>query len=614
MSTTTPTTGPTTPTADPTTPGVGATTLSVRLAETAPSRVLAEGAGFSRLIGFMGLFALVLGLFVVITNEVLSPRMIGKGGGYLFAVFGIALLLYHAARDGEQEIRRMYGMLAVVWLILGIGAAVVPGPVFSSAPSVTKTSGYNLIPAVACGILSLLFAIPYARHETDQKYQTATALGMLGVGTFLAIGSLAVGLAKPDFLIGPGIILSLLGLGFLCAYMAHIDTSEGVGYQVAFALGVAGVAVALYALARSAVPPLLYEGPNALRSPTGELETWAVVSRLLAVVVFLGLIGAAGLGTRLPLWLRSTLGAIGVAGVVVLALASFQAHTLTSLPPPFLVPSGIILMGLGTVYLVVALGICSDSQFVTLTRRELSAYFLSPIGYLVLGGMVVIQWVGYRMFIQQLAMSGMRQSPLQEPIVSDYFFALFPVIALLLEVPALTMRLVAEEKRTGSLEVLLTAPVNEAPVVYSKFLATWAFFMISWLPSGLFLIALRVEVPEPFDYRPLLSFYVAFAAQGLAFVAMGLFFSALTRNQIVAAVLTFVGMLLFLLCYFLRSDQSALGMPTILQTVLGRLSFVTMWGEALSGRLPLRDTFVFVSLAVFFLFLSVKVLEARKWN
>ena len=106
------------------------------------------------------------------------------------------------------------------------------------------------------------------------------------------------------------------------------------------------------------------------------------------------------------------------------------------------------------------------------------------------------------------------------------------------------------------------------------------------MPAGLFLIALRLEVDVPFDYRPLLSFYVCLAAQGLAFVGMGVFFSTMTKNQIVAAVLTFVGMLLFFLCFLIRREQVALGLPPFLQTALGRLSFVTMWIESLAGRFP----------------------------
>jgi ABC-type transport system involved in multi-copper enzyme maturation permease subunit len=200
-----------------------------------------------------------------------------------------------------------------------------------------------------------------------------------------------------------------------------------------------------------------------------------------------------------------------------------------------------------------------------------------------------------------------------EPIVAHYYNLLM-VIGLMLQVPVLTMRLVAEEKRTGSLEVLFTAPVNEWPVALSKFLATWIFFLVCWLASGLFLIALRMEVNEAFDYRPLLSFYVSLAAQGLAFVGMGLFFSSLTRNQIIAAVLTFAGMMFFLLCYIIRMQQTPVGLTSFLQVALGRLSFYHMWEESLAGRLPLRDCLLFVSLGVFWLFLSVKVLETRKWN
>src|SRR5207302_1511061 len=149
------------------------------------------------------------------------------------------------------------------------------------------------------------------------------------------------------------------------------------------------------------------------------------------------------------------------------------------------------------------------NPFVTLTRRELSSYFMSPIGYLVLGGMAVAQWIGYWEFVARLEAASRRGGGLPEPIVQFYIVALFPVIALTLQVPALTMRLLAEEKRTGSLEVLLTAPVTERAVVLSKFLATWVFFLLTWVPAALFLVALRVEGGQAFDYKPLLSFYIA---------------------------------------------------------------------------------------------------------
>ena len=289
-----------------------------------------------------------------------------------------------------------------------------------------------------------------------------------------------------------------------------------------------------------------------------------------------------------------------------------KANLISTSPAPYLVPTGVLLMGLGLLYLGVALAICSDNQFVTLTRRELAAFFLSPVGFLVLAGMAAIEWLGYVFFVDRVqALS--RRAGVEEPIVSELFVALIPVIGLLLQVPAITMRLVAEEKRTGSLEVLLTAPVNEWPVIGSKFLATWLFFMLTWMPIGLYLIALRAEGGVPFDYRPMLSFYIALGAQGLAFVGLGLFFSTLTRNQIIAAVLSFAVMILFLATYLVRF-QALPFVPPLLQTLLGKLSFIHMWQESLGGRLPLRDVLVFASIGVFSLFLSVKVLEARTWS
>lgn len=579
-------------------------------AETAPSRVVAETPAFARFVGFAGLFLLVLGLVAVVTNEAVGPRWIGKGTGYLFATFGLALMLYHAVRDGEQEVRRLYGMLGGAFLIAALAAAVVPGPVFEAAAK--KEVGFNLLPwGVGFALLGLLFAIPFVRHETDERYRQIALWVLLGVGAALAVGSLIAGVAKPDFLAGPGIALALLGLGFLCAYLGSVDESEGLGYRVAFAIGILGAAAIVYAVAQAVAPTLLYDGPNALRKPNGSLDLWKVAARVVAALAFLGVAAAGALG-RFPGWLKITLGVLGLAGVALFVTASVAAP-LTTPPKPTLVPGGVILMGLGLVYLAVSLGICSDNQFITLARRELAAYFLSPIGYLVLGGMAAAQWIGYWEFVNQLErFSRGGQGAVPEPIVQFYIIALFPILALTLEVPALTMRLLSEEKRTGSLEVLLTAPVVEWAVVLSKFLATWLFFLITWLPAGLFLIALRMEVGNPFDYRPLLSFYLALAATGAGFVAMGLFFSALTKNQIVAAVVTFLGMFGFLVCYFVKARSMGLGQTA--QAALAKLSYIDLWSESLSGQLPLRDVLLWVSMAVFWLFLTIKILETRKWS
>lgn len=592
---------------DPTTPAVAAVPV-----ETAPSAVVAQAPTFTRMVGLAGVGMFVLGAAVVIATKAVGPRWFPEGWGYLFAAFGTALMLYHAVRDDEPEVRRLYGMFGGLWLLFALAASVIPGPVFeAAAQGTTKQVGFNLLPwGVGGGLLGLLFLIPFSRHETDDTYRGVAVTGLLVIGGALSLGSLAYGAFKPDFLAGPGVAMALLGLAFLCAYFGQVDTSEGTGYTVAFALGAVGAVAAVAALAWSAAPVLLYEGPQALRKPNGSLDTWKAVGRGLLFAACLG-VAAVGLRRTLPLWTRAAFAVVGLAGVVVLAVATLNSNTLTVPPKPFLVPSGIIFMGVGALYLAVSLGVCSDNQFITLTRRELGAFFLSPIGYLVLGGMAAIQWLGYWEFLGTLTEF---RGAVPEPIVRLYFVSLIPVFVLLLQVPALTMRLLAEERRSGTLEVLLTAPVNEGPIVLSKFLATWLFFVITWVPSGLYLIALRVEAGSPFDYRPLLSFYITLAVNGAAFVAIGLLFSALTRDQIVSAVLTFVMMVGFLVCYFVKNSTTYSSLPEFAQIAIGRMSFVHMWLESLSGQLPLRDVLLWLSVSVFALFLSVKVLETRKWS
>lgn len=603
MSTAPPETSP----PDPLTSPVALTPLSGPPAETAPSAVVEEGPMFARGIAFAGLFFLFLGTAAVVAKRAIgTDRIVSEGMGYLFACLGLGLLLYHAITDRTVEVRRGYGAFAVFWFVVALAFSLVPGPFEGAA---TKTMGYYLLQyGIGAGLLALLFAMPFIRYETDEALRFPMMAGLLVVGGLLVVVSALVGLFNPDFLAGPGIALGLLGLGYLCVYLGQVDTSEDIGYYVAFGLGAFGALLVIYALGRAIVPTILYEGPSALRKANQALDQWKVLGRGLMILVFFG-IAIAGAFGRLPLWMRASFAVLGLTGAGLFLLASFS-NPVHVQPRPSLVPGGAILGGLGLIYMAVGIGVCSDNQFVTLTRRELASYFLSPIGFLVLGGMAAAQWISYALFIAELTDG----QPRPEPVVREYGMFILNIFALVILVPVLTMRLFAEEKRTGSLEVLLTAPVNEVPVVGSKFLASWIFFMICWVPFGLFLIALRVVADTPFDYRPVLGYYVALAAQGVLFIGIGVFFSALTRNQVVAAVLTFVFMLLLLGFAVLRFMPGALSLPQFVLDALGRLSFYHMLRDSLAGQLPVRDLALFVSFGVFWLFLAVKVLEARKWS
>jgi hypothetical protein len=108
-----------------------------------------------------------------------------------------------------------------------------------------------------------------------------------------------------------------------------------------------------------------------------------------------------------------------------------------------------------------------------------------------------------------------------------------------------------------------------------------------------------------------LAWFIVLVFTGAGFVSMGLFFSSLTRNQLTAAVLTFVGMLL-LVAFFLI--KRALDPGTLMNTLLTRISFIDVWWRSLEGKLGMTDLIYHLSVTVFWLFLTVKVLESRKWR
>ncbi|HEY8505220.1 MAG TPA: ABC transporter permease [Gemmataceae bacterium] len=502
-------------------------------AEFSPSEMRGEEPTFARTVGFTGMvFAILGGMFVFV--NLVRGRPTPTWTVVAFGL-GLALMLYHAARDGDQQVRRTYGAFGVLWLLLAGLFAVIPG-----GPE--RVTGHYFLPYGAFSLLAgLLFLMPFARHETDATWRGWVLAGIAAVGAALSAGSFVAGIVHPPFMVGPGIVLNLLGLAFLSVYVGEARAAEGRGFQVAVGMGILGAAVILYVLGRTIIPDVF-----------------------------------------------------GMTGV-----------------RPFLVPTGLLLLGAGLLHAAVSVGFWSENDLVVMTRRELASYFYSPIAYLVMLGFAVVGWFNYWYFVSVLAQSTLRFGGMDEPIVEAFILQWWPVISIIFVVPAVTMRLFSEEKRTGTLEMLLTAPVSEWSVVLGKFLAAWVFFLLLWVPWGLYLIALRVEGGSPFDYLPLLSFFLVLAVSGASFVALGLFFSSLTRNQIIAAVLTFGVLLAYVLFFFLPRFE---GVGEFWRAVFTRLSFINLWLEALSGRLMIRDVVLHLSLAFFWLFLTVKVLESRKWK
>jgi len=322
-----------------------------------------------------------------------------------------------------------------------------------------------------------------------------------------------------------------------------------------------------------------------------------LVMGALFVSAYIGLQGPASQeGYRAGL----ALGIVGLLGFVIALVRSITGES-------FLVPSGFVMMGACLIYLMIALGTCSEQTLVVLTRRELSALFYSPIAYFVLFGMLIVGWIQFTNFLDLLSMVSGRGG-LEEPFLRNYFINFFTVVCVIVVVPVLTMRLLSEEKRSGTLEVLLTAPLNESSIVVSKFLAILIFYLISLLPWFLFLLTLRIVSGETFEYRPLLSFIITLIFTGGSFLSAGLLFSSITRNQIVSAVLGFVFMTAYTFSsqFFIRTSEPW-------TSIIGYVSYLDLWLNSLEGQFAPRFLLFHFSLTFFFLFLTTKVLEARKW-
>ncbi|MSR31840.1 MAG: hypothetical protein EXR99_10085 [Gemmataceae bacterium] len=505
-----------------------------------PSDIVAAEPTLARVTGSLGAALVIFGGLALALN--LSGRVASVGTGW--ASFSLAIgmvgLLFHAAFDADTQFRRAYMMFGYLLLVFGVIAFTLPlfgGPVMFG---------------LGCPVflLGFFFLLAFLRQETDPALRTM-AQGALGLaGSMAAVVGMTGCLAGPESLRASGYLhhfftLGLFGLVFLLGYFASRGMSDDFAWRSARLLFWAGLALFVYALLRSAAPPLLY------------------------------------------------------------SLGFTKAR-----PGDFFVPGGFLLMVLGGLYFASAGLISSESKLAILTLRELGAIFFSPIAYFVLVGFTLAAWLGYIGFIDQLARSGRNI----EPIVRGYVIDLVPVFAIIFIVPAITMRLLSEEQRSGTLEVLLTAPVSELTIVLSKFLAGLAMYLVVWAPFGLYLLALPLAGAPAFDYRPLMSFFFGMSFTGAGFIAMGLFFSSLTRNQIISGVLTFAGMLSLFIVAIIRERIFGQNPGGPWYQLLMHVSFLDVWNNTLEGKLVPKFLLFHGSFAVFWLFLTVKVLESRRWK
>ena len=251
----------------------------------------------------------------------------------------------------------------------------------------------------------------------------------------------------------------------------------------------------------------------------------------------------------------------------------------------------------------------------TIIRKELYSYFVSPVAYVVLTGFLLLGgWFFFNLLSQfnrlfsiytQLQQGAADQLNLNDFVISPLMHNLSIILVIL--VPMITMRAYAEEKKGGTYELLLTSPLRTGEIVLGKFFACFIFISIMIGMTGIYPLVLMVfDNPE---IGVMLAGYLGLLLLATAFAAVGLLASSFTENQIIAAV---SGLVATLLLYIIGWPAGTAG--DILGPVLRYLSATEHFAEMVKGLVDTRDLVYFMSLILLSLFLTQRSVESLRWR
>lgn len=246
-------------------------------------------------------------------------------------------------------------------------------------------------------------------------------------------------------------------------------------------------------------------------------------------------------------------------------------------------------------------------------KKELKSYFASPIAYCVMALFALIFGFGFytatRDFVRfsfQAQMMGQQQPMNVNEQIIRPLLGFASTVALFL-IPMIAMRLFAEEKRSGTIELLLTSPVTDLQIILGKWIGSVLLYLCV-LAMSMINVAMLFMWGKP-DLKPVLVAYLGLILQGACLLAIGTFISTTTKNQIVAGGVTFfVCLLLWLLSWFTAFDSGAFSQ------VINYLSIVTHFENFSKGVLSLKDAIFYISMIFFALFITTRAMESLRWR
>ena len=254
----------------------------------------------------------------------------------------------------------------------------------------------------------------------------------------------------------------------------------------------------------------------------------------------------------------------------------------------------------------------SIRNIVTIAGKELRSYFASPIAYVIIGLFsLLFGWFFYAylmMFVresEQMMQFGGGSANVNQRMIRGVLQN--AAVLILFVMPMITMRTYAEEKRSGTIELLLTSPLTDFQIIMGKFLGAMALY-VAMLAVTLVHIALLFMAGKP-EWIPILTTYLGLILMGGCFIAVGLLISSLTKNQIVAVMVTFT---VFLMLWVINWIASFVG-PTA-QQVLNYLSITDHLDDFTRGIIDTKHLMYYVSFIAFGLFLTARAVDTERWK
>lgn len=244
---------------------------------------------------------------------------------------------------------------------------------------------------------------------------------------------------------------------------------------------------------------------------------------------------------------------------------------------------------------------------VAIYRREMLSLWVTPLAWVLLFIFLLLQGLSFNQILLHYA-SFSNVSIDQGPVQAYFGQSLFLVLSLFLVCPSLTMRLFAEERRSGTIEPLLTAPVSASSVVLAKYLATLTTFVLMWLPTVLYVVILRDT--GAVDWRVVASSYLGVFGIGAGYLAVGTLMSSLTKSQLVAMMLS----ALVIFGLFTLGIGERIFQPGPLHDICAHVSVLSQVDEFSKGVVDLRRLVFDGSLVVFPLFVAIRVVDSWRWG